>query len=84
MLDNAATVWLREFSDGNAMNLNNMPILQVGSCGKYLRVGHAVNLHDGLPTLHPGNGSSACEDGTATPIGTDGSHPSGTRRTSRT
>src|SRR5262249_10052238 len=33
LLDNTATVWFQQMSDGNSCNLNNLPILQAGSCG---------------------------------------------------
>ena len=44
LLDNTATVWFQEMSDGNSHNLNNMPILQAGSCGGYFKTGQAVNV----------------------------------------
>ena len=52
MLDNTATVWFQEMSDGNSHNLNNMPILQAGSCGGYFKTGAAVNVEwqPGRPT----------------------------------
>lgn len=63
LLDNTATVWFQEFSDGSAFNLNNMPIIQAGSCGGYFKTGQAVNLHDGEPELHRGNSTAACGAG---------------------
>ena len=39
VLDNTATVWFQEMSDGNSHNLNNLPILQAGSCGGYFKTG---------------------------------------------
>lgn len=77
LLDSAAAVWVQEFSDGSAMNLNNMPIVQIGSCGGYFRVGRAVNLEDGSPTMHQGNSSEDCADGETVPI-QEGMHPAGT------
>ena len=42
VLDNSATVWFQEMSDGDSHNLNNLPILQAGSCGGYFKTGQAV------------------------------------------
>ena len=53
LLDNTATVWLQEFSDGAVFNLNNLPILIAGSAGGYLRHGVSVNV-EGAP-IGPGN-----------------------------
>ena len=39
LLDNTATVWFQEMSDGDSHNLNNLPILQAGSCGGYFKTG---------------------------------------------
>ena len=61
LLDNTAAVWFQEFSDGAAMNLNNLPIVQAGSCGGYFKTGWAVNVDGGAPDLHRGNSSAACE-----------------------
>ena len=44
LLDNTCTVWFNEMSDGNAHNLNNLPIIQAGSCGGYFKTGWAVNV----------------------------------------
>lgn len=62
LLDNTATVWFNELSDGNSHNLNNLPILQAGSCGGYFKVGEAINLEDGAPTMNAGNSEGACGD----------------------
>jgi len=75
LLDNSATIWFQELSDGNAHNLNNLPIIQAGSCGGYFKTGQAVNLHDGAPTLNRGNSEGPCRDSgkvTATNTGTPG------------
>ncbi len=65
LLDNCATVWFQEFSDGASQNLNNFPIIQAGSCGGYFKTGVAVNVEDGSPDLSPGNSESLCAiDGT--------------------
>lgn len=62
LLDNTATVWFQEFSDGAAFNLNNMPIIQAGSCGGYFKTGYAVNVDDGTSDLHRGNSEAPCRD----------------------
>jgi hypothetical protein len=67
MLDNSATVWFNEMSDGNAHNLNNMPILQAGSCGGYFKTGWAVNVEGGKADMTPGHSDEDCKDG-QTPI----------------
>ncbi|WP_437522501.1 DUF1552 domain-containing protein [Sorangium sp. So ce726] len=63
LLDNTATVWFQECSDGNSHNLNNLPILQAGSCGGYFKVGQAVNVEDGKTDLSRGNSEGACGPG---------------------
>jgi hypothetical protein len=63
VLDNTAAVWFQQWSDGAAMNMNNMPIVQAGSCGGYFKTGWAVNVDGGTPDLHRGNSSKACETG---------------------
>lgn len=44
LLDNTATMWLPELSDGNAHNLNNLPIVIAGGAGGYLKQGQVVNV----------------------------------------
>jgi hypothetical protein len=61
VLDNCAAVWFQEMSDGNAHNLNNMPIIQAGGCGGYFKVGQAINVEDGDPNLSRGNSSLFCQ-----------------------
>lgn len=61
LLDNTATIWFQEMSDGNAHNLNNIPIIQAGSCGGYFKTGQAVNVEDGSATLSVGNSEGACQ-----------------------
>ncbi|MGK4007363.1 DUF1552 domain-containing protein [Sorangium sp. So ce1036] len=63
LLDNCAAVWFQDASDGCARNLNNLPIVQVGSAGGYFKTGWAVNVEDGSPDLTTGNSESACVDG---------------------
>lgn len=63
LLDNSATVWLNEQSDGQAHNLNNMPILQAGSLGGYFKTGWAINVDGGAADLSRGNSTAQCADG---------------------
>jgi hypothetical protein len=64
VLDNSAVVWFQEASDGCAHNLNNLPIVQIGSAGGYFKTGCAVNVDDGAPDLTRGNSESVCAPGT--------------------
>ncbi|WP_437644682.1 DUF1552 domain-containing protein [Sorangium sp. So ce362] len=64
LLDNCAAVWFQEMSDGCALNLNNLPIVQVGSAGGYFKTGWAVNVDDGSPDLTTGNSEITCAEGT--------------------
>jgi hypothetical protein len=74
VLDNCAAVWLQEMSDGNAHNLNNLPIIQAGSCGGFFKTGQAINVEDGSATLTRGKSESVCAEGTGTNVnGADGS-----------
>ncbi len=68
LLDNTAAVWFQDSSDGCARNLNNLPIVQVGSAGGYFKTGWAVNVDDGAPDLSVGNSESACAPGTPSEI----------------
>lgn len=61
LLDNTATLWLPELSDGCAHNVNNLPILMAGSAGGYLKQGYAVNV-EGAP-IGLGNSSHSCDPG---------------------
>jgi hypothetical protein len=60
VLDNSAAIWFQEMSDGNAHNLNNLPIVQAGSAGGYFKTGQSVNVEDGSATLSRGNSESQC------------------------
>lgn len=60
LLDNSATVWFQEMSDGNAHNLNNLPIIHAGSCGGYFKTGQAVNVDNGAANLTRGNSDKYC------------------------
>jgi hypothetical protein len=60
VLDNSATIWFQEMSDGNAHNLNNLPIVQAGSAGGYFKIGQSVNVEDGSDSLSRGNSESQC------------------------
>lgn len=75
LLDNTATIWFQEMSDGNAHNLNNAPIIQAGSAGGYFKTGVAVNVESpGTNSMSPGASESVCADGTGTMVnGTTGS-----------
>lgn len=67
LLDHTATVWFNEMSDGNAHNLNNLPILQAGSAGGYFKTGAIVNVDPAAPAatnMSNGNSMSQCTDGT--------------------
>lgn len=64
LLDSSAAVWFHQHSDGSACNLNNMPIVQVGSAGGYFKTGCAVNVEDGSAELTAGNSEGACVPGT--------------------
>jgi hypothetical protein len=63
LLDNTAAVWFQDVSDGCARNLNNLPIVQVGSAGGYFKTGWAVNVEDGAADLTVGNSESICGEG---------------------
>src|SRR5579871_159755 len=72
VLDNSATVWFQEMSDGDAHNLNNLPILQAGSCGGYFKTGQAIDVENtsgkdtgGTPNaaLSVGNSDADCVNG---------------------
>jgi hypothetical protein len=63
LLDNTATVWIQEMSDGNSHNLNNLPILQAGSCSGYFKQGWAVNVENANATMSAGNSSKDCANG---------------------
>jgi hypothetical protein len=66
LLDHSATIWFNEMSDGLAGNLNNLPIVQVGSCGGYFKTGWTINVdpgNPGSPDLTQGNSTGECDDG---------------------
>ncbi len=63
LLDNTATVWFQEMSDGDSHNLNNLPILQAGSCGGYFKTGWAVNVDGGSTNMSVGNSDGDCKNG---------------------
>jgi hypothetical protein len=68
LLDNTATVWFNELSDGNSHNLNNIPILQAGSCGGYFKTGQAVNVDGGAADLTVGHSEDDCKNGQSTDL----------------
>ena len=63
LLDNTATVWFQEMSDGDSHNLNNLPILQAGSCGGRFKTGWAVNVEGGKTSLTVGHSTEECQNG---------------------
>jgi hypothetical protein len=63
VIDNCAAVWFQEMSDGNAHNLNNIPVIQVGSLGGYFKTGWTVNVKDQTDTVPQGESESLCVDG---------------------
>jgi hypothetical protein len=67
MLDDVVAVWLNEMSDGNAHNLNNLPIIQAGSAGGYFKQGWTVNVEDGTADNMAmlGKSETLCADGTS-------------------
>jgi hypothetical protein len=68
VLDNTATVWFNEMSDGNAHNLNNAPIIQAGGAGGYFKTGWIINVDTASPgaaDMSNGASMSACTDGTS-------------------
>jgi hypothetical protein len=79
LLDNCAAVWFQELSDGNAHNLNNLPIVQAGGAGGFFKTGWAVNVEDGSATLSGGRSEAQCTggnnnvNGTTQATGTDSS-----------
>ena len=66
VLDNSATVWFQEMSDGNSHNLNNMPILQAGGCGGYFKTGQAINVAKAQADMSPGHSTEDCKNGMST------------------
>jgi hypothetical protein len=61
LLDNTATMWLSELSDGAAHNINNLPILIAGSCGGYLKQGAAVNVENPSKNIDNGASDNTCQ-----------------------
>ncbi|HET7539835.1 MAG TPA: DUF1552 domain-containing protein [Polyangiaceae bacterium] len=77
VLDGSAAVWFQEMSDGNAHNLNNLPIIQAGSVGGYFKTGWTINVEDGSPTLTAGNSEAQCSPGaTSGAVPSTGTDPS--------
>jgi len=71
LLDNTATMWLSELSDGAAHNINNLPILIAGGAGGYLKQGAAVNVENPSKNIDNGKSTSTCQNGGS--IGNTGS-----------
>jgi hypothetical protein len=63
LLDHSATVWFQQESDGNAHNLNNLPILQAGNCGGYFKTGWAINVEGAKPDMTAGHSDEDCANG---------------------
>jgi hypothetical protein len=61
LLDNTATLWLPELSDGAAHNQNNLPIVIAGGAGGYLKQGAIVNVEG--KNIGVGNSEGSCKDG---------------------
>jgi hypothetical protein len=62
-LDNTVTTWFNEMSDGDAHNLNNVPIIQAGSAGGYFKQGQTINVDTSTAssaTLYLGNSVAQC------------------------
>ena len=75
VLDNSATVWFQEMSDGNGHNLNNMPILQAGSCGGYFKTGWAINVANAQADMSVGNSDGDCKNGNSNDLEGIGTPP---------
>jgi hypothetical protein len=75
LLDNSATVWFQEMSDGNSHNLNNMPILQAGSAGGYFKQGWAINVAKAQADMSAGNSDKDCANGKSTDLDAVGTPP---------
>ena len=77
LLDNTATVWFNEMSDGDSHNLNNLPILQAGNCGGYFKTGWAVNVDGASTNMSVGNSDGDCANGsTLANLDSSGTTPS--------
>jgi hypothetical protein len=69
LLDSTVATWFNEMSDGNAHNLNNLPVIQAGSGGGYFKTGWTVNVDTststsaGVATLSQGMSEAQCADG---------------------
>ena len=66
LLDSSAAVWFQDSSDGCARNLNNLPIVQAGSCAGYFKTGWTINVDPaspGDPNLTQGNSEIQCGPG---------------------
>ena len=70
LLDSTVTTWFNEMSDGNAHNLNNLPVIQAGGGGGYFKTGWTVNVDTststsaGVANLSQGMSEAQCADGT--------------------
>jgi len=69
VLDNSAAVWFQELSDGNAHNLNNLPIIHAGNCGGAFWTGGAINVDGGTADLALGDSDKYCNGTNDIPFG---------------
>lgn len=60
LLDNTTTMWLNELSDGDAHNINNLPIVMAGSAGGKLKTGQAINVEG--RDIGKGGSESGCTE----------------------
>jgi hypothetical protein len=58
LLENTTTMWMNELSDGDAHNINNLPIVIAGSAGGILKTGQAVNVEG--RDIGQGNSEDGC------------------------
>jgi hypothetical protein len=60
LLDNTCTMYMNELSDGDAHNLNNLPIVIAGSIGGKLKQGQAVSVDS--KNIGQGGSESGCTE----------------------
>lgn len=64
LLDNTASIWLHEMSDGGSHNQRNLPMLIAGGCGGALKTGVIVNVDKvklDAASMGLGNSEVACK-----------------------
>ncbi|WP_437570948.1 hypothetical protein [Sorangium sp. So ce542] len=67
LVEVAAVVVGAPDSDGNSLDLDDLPSFQAGSCGGCCKVGQAVNVEDGSADLTPGNSEAVRGPGDTEP-----------------